>query len=424
LSEYCFQPFDRRVDDLLHIAAAAGFADRAIRRTASRAWRRHLDLRVSVHEPDFWRQPAIAHALSDCLDLVTGDVWSFTFTGGRVPMVVNPQAPLNLKQGPSVVMPFSDGLDSLAVARLTSLAEPNSTLILVTTGGKQDVDRAFRLRHFNARRHRVSFPFTFPRSGTVRLEESSYRSRGFVFSVAAAAAAHLLEAGRVIFGESGQGSLGPWLAPVGNEAPDVRMHPLFTVRITRLMQLVLGRRIAFDHPYLWMTKGETLARLNAEGLADDWWETRSCARDQRHMSVGGRRAQCGICAACLMRRQSLRAAALHDGRDVYLWHDLSAASLDEAAVAGARSSRLNDERQGMCGVLALDDLARVADGELGPVRLGRAAESIALAVGAASAQIEPKLARLVQAHRSEWSDFVEAQGARSFVTRWTKAARC
>lgn len=424
LSDYCFQSPDRRVDDLLHVAAAAGFADRAIRRSASRAWRRRIELRVAVHEPEFWRQPAVVEALAACLDLVTGDVWTFAFSAGRTPLTVTPQAPLELRHGPAVVMPFSDGLDSLAVARLTSLREPASTLILVTTGGKQDVDRAFRLRHLNGRRHRVSFPFTFPKDAAIRLDEPSFRSRGFVFGVAAGVAAHLLEADRVIFGESGQGSLGPWLAPVGNEAPDVRMHPMFTQRITRLLQLVLGRRIEFEHPYLWATKRQTLAWLCSERLADDWWETRSCARDQRHMSLAGRRVQCGICAACLLRRQSLHAADLQDQRDIYMWPDLSAATLAEAAAPGARPSRPNDERQGMCGVLALDDFARLAKGRAGADRVSRAADTMASALGLLVPAVEANLTRLVHRHRDEWASFVAAQGDHSFIARWAKAARC
>jgi hypothetical protein len=45
--------------------------------------------------------------------------------------------------------------------------------------------------------------------------ESSARSRGFKFAMVSALAAYAVKAERIIFPESGQGSLGPVLVPVG-----------------------------------------------------------------------------------------------------------------------------------------------------------------------------------------------------------------
>ena len=283
LSDYCFQPLDTRVDDLLHVAAAVAFADRTVRRHASYAWRRRIHLEIAVREPEFWEQSDVRNALIDCLSMVTGDVWILAFCGGRAPLLVDPQAPLDLKTARSAVLPFSDGLDSLAAARLHAVDHPRESLVLVTSGAKKDVDRAYRVKTLNARRYRVSVPFRLPKNPQFRQVESTYRSRGFVFNVVAAAAAYLLEAQRVIVPESGQGSIGPSLIPVGNEAPDMRMHPVFTHRLGRFLERVLGRHIPFEHPYLWSTKGQTLERLHNDGIAQDWWETRSCARDQRHV---------------------------------------------------------------------------------------------------------------------------------------------
>src|SRR5215216_4935768 len=96
LSDYCFQPLGARVDDLLHVAAAVAFADRLVSRRPAYVWRRILELQVAVREPEFWQQPAIRRSLTDCLDRVSGDVWNVSFTGGREPLAVNPQAPLAL----------------------------------------------------------------------------------------------------------------------------------------------------------------------------------------------------------------------------------------------------------------------------------------------------------------------------------------
>jgi hypothetical protein len=421
LSDYCFRPLSRRVDDLLHVAAAVGYADRLVRRQPSHGWRRRVALRVAVHEPDFWKQPGIVASLVGCLDLVTGDIWSIEFDGTRNPLEVTPQAPLALGTSPSLVMPFSDGLDSLAAARLLSLDQPQRSLILVTSGSRKDVDRAFRLRGLSARRHRVSVPFRFSPPAGTRLSEPSNRSRGFVFGVLAGAAAYLLDAERVVLGESGQGVLGPWLLPVGNEAPDVRMHPMFTLRLTRLLDKVLGRPVAFWHPHLWTTKGETVGRLRQEGVADDWWETRSCARDQRHMSRDGKRVQCGVCAACLLRRQSLFAAGLDESKDSYMWPNLAADRIEVAHATSGRSARPNDRRQALCGVLALDELASLGGGgDVGVLR--QPSEDLAAVTGFTVEEAQQNLARLLGKHRIEWQAFVAAQGPSSFLAQWMDAA--
>lgn len=51
------------------------------------------------------------------------------------------------------------------------------------------------------------------------------------------------------------------------------------------------------------------------------------------MTLRGTKVHCGVCAACLLRRQSLLQAALHDGEQ-YQWPNLRAASLAEAAAEG------------------------------------------------------------------------------------------
>jgi hypothetical protein len=62
-------------------------------------------------------------------------------------------------------MPFSDGLDSLAGARLISGDEPDAMLLLVTAGQRLDADKPWRERYLNAQRYRLVLPFRFPNNG-------------------------------------------------------------------------------------------------------------------------------------------------------------------------------------------------------------------------------------------------------------------
>jgi 7-cyano-7-deazaguanine synthase in queuosine biosynthesis len=423
LSAYCFRELPRRADDLVAITAGVAFADRTVARQAALMWRRSLELSVPVHDVDFWRRPEISASLQDLLTLLTGDTWTLSFYRRRKGTPTELQEPLPLAHGAEpVVMPFSDGLDSLAGARLTAVREAEAPLILVTAGQRNDADREWRERYLNARRYRLVLPFRFlnTQSGH-RFRESSYRTRALVYSVMAGIAAHLSGATRIVYAESGQGSLGPWLVPVGNEAPDVRMHPLFTRRVAAFLAIVLETPLKFEHPYLWQTKGETLRELVELELTDDWNKTRSCARDARHMSVDGQHMQCGVCAGCLLRRQSLLAAGLDETSETspYFWNDLKARTLTGASFDKHRTTTLDDERQAVCGFLSLSQLSDLAHPN-SCAQVAELANQLADTLGETETKANAKLERLLDAHRAEWKSFLDRLGPDSFLARWMR----
>lgn len=418
LGDYCHRALPPRVDDLLLVAGAVAFVDRAVRRRTAERWERRLHLVVPVLDPDFWAERRVSAALSNVLRLLTGDAWHFEFARRRSPLVARPgQERFPFEDRPAVVLPFSDGLDSLAVARLTAAREPRAGLVLVTVGRLSDPDADWRVRHFRNRYHRVRLPFEVPRGrGRVRLREPSYRSRAFLFGVASGIAAGLLGTRRALVAESGQGSLGPALTPIGNEVPDVRMHPAFTVALSDLLALVLGQRVRFEHPRMWCTKGETLKELVDARLSDDWRRTRSCPRDARDLK-SRHRIQCGVCASCLLRRQSLAVAGLGADAEEYQWPRLSARDLSAAAVEGGRPTRRNDERHAACGVLAMAELAALGRRGDDDVSLHWAEDDLAAALDEPITEVRGRLRRLLGAHRAEWDGFVSAQGNASFLAR-------
>ena len=65
--------------------------------------------------------------------------------------------------------------------------------------------------------------------------------------------------------------------------------------------------------------------------ATAWQRTVSCWQQNRHAGVNHRRRQCGICAACLLRRMSVHAASLTEPNDTYVWEDLSAPTFEAGA---------------------------------------------------------------------------------------------
>jgi 7-cyano-7-deazaguanine synthase in queuosine biosynthesis len=427
LSSYCFRELSARVDDLVLIAAGIAFADRTLARRPALTWRRRLELTIPVREVDFWKQDHISRALTDLIELLTGDTWIVQFRNRQLPTPTHVQSPLSLSHGVKpIVMPFSDGLDSLAGARLVAATECDAPLLLVTAGHRHDADRPWRERHMSARRYRLVVPFQFPNSQTGhRFRESSFRSRALVYGVMAGIAAHLSGGERVIYAESGQGALGPWLMPVGNEAPDVRMHPLFTQRLGIFLKTALGTPVLFEHPRLWHTKGETLNELVHLGRADDWHRTRSCARDARHMSVGGQLMQCGVCSNCLLRRQSLLAAGLdeHLEHSPYFWRKLKAHSLDTATSSTDRATSLDDTRQAICGFLSLAQLADLAEPSLRPLSQPALTRELAEVLNETEESVNPKMQHLLSTHRTEWLNFLDRLGSESFLNRWMAERR-
>jgi hypothetical protein len=412
LGRYCSGTLNARADDLVVLAGLVAFADRSIKRNTSRTWTRDIHITAPVLEPDFWQQPSICGALRRLLNLLTGDAWHVSFSHRRNALTVEPQSSLGLRStGIPVVMPYSDGMDSFVVARLLNEFEPNVTLIMVTTGRRRDPDASAEKGARNSHRYRFAVPFKIK---SKHFYEASYRSRALIYGAMGSIAAKLAGGCRVVVAESGQGALGPWLAPVGNEAIDVRMNPLYTTKLAEFVGKALEFDISFEHPRLWSTKGQTLQALvdyeGAMGVQD----TRSCARDARHMSLDRKHVQCGVCAACLLRRVSMFAAGLEEHPDAYMWSDLRAPTLERASRVGSRATTKNDKDQAVCGALSLQQLADVPLASL----TGKAWE-LHRSIGGTEHQVVSDLRRLVGQHANEWRRFVDAQGPRSFLRQWT-----
>jgi 7-cyano-7-deazaguanine synthase in queuosine biosynthesis len=320
LESYFFAQWSSVVYDALLVAAAVEYCDRIQRRSAF-VWGREIDLTVPVHDPDLWNRKDVAEALHQALNFLTGDRWQIAFHSRRRPLNPPRQGMFRLDANKSAVIPFSDGMDSRAVAGLMA---------------RKLGDKLVRIRLGNVRT-RPTAPFTAVpyklRHSEHKFVESSVRSRGFKFALIAGVAAYFAGADHIIVPESGQGALGPALLPVGQAYGDHRSHPLFTNLMEKFLRALLETRVSFQFPQLWQTKGETLTAFIREcGASVSWADTRSCWQQSRQVSVEHKKRQCGICAACMLRRLSVHAAGLIEPRETYVWEDLSAPSF-EAGVA-------------------------------------------------------------------------------------------
>ena len=414
LQTYCFAKWDERVYDVLVAAAAAEFCDRTKARPSTR-WGREFVLRVPVHDPGYWR--TLSSALCDALTFLTGDQWRLEFVArkAKAPASCQSNFDIPVPDGAGVIIPYSDGLDSCAVAGLMK-REYGYNVLRVRVGSKP---------LYESRTGDCPLPFA-PVPYRVRYEgkravETSARSRGFKFAVLSGTAAYLSGAKIVIMPESGQGALGPSLVPVGQAYEDYRNHPLFTDRMTVFLSALLGHEVCFTYPRLWHTKAETLAEFVTKCPdSPNWAQTRSCWQNQRHVSVSGTMRQCGICAACMLRRMSVHAAGLTECRQSYVWEDLTAARYEDGAAASYRNRAPKGAmyKYAIAGALHLDHLASVMQPSANQPGLSRQVLLLSRSLELSEERVRAKLERLIAQHAKEWRGFVDSLGPKSFVTQW------
>jgi 7-cyano-7-deazaguanine synthase in queuosine biosynthesis len=396
--------------DLLVLCAAVEFADRHWKRP--QAWGRAFHLTIPVVDIVTWHRPEVLGGLVAVLRHVTGDKWQFNFVRAKnVSPIGERQAVFNFEKMKSFAVPYSDGLDSLSVSALS---------------GEKSEALCIRVSNKRQRLQKGDFPFAqIPfKVEKYRANESSFRSRGFQFTLITAIAAQLSHVTRIIVPESGQGALGPVLLPLHNIYADYRNHPTFLRKMERFIQVVLGYRLKYEQPRMWFTKGQTLrAFLALPGKTEvDLAKTRSCWQKRPTVNVGGGRRQCGLCAACLLRRMSMHAAGVIEEHDAYVISDLRSPSVKEALSVIAQTANRNIMVEyGSVGVRHLQHLAEMS--ELSDDDLRIFVSEIAAATGATHEKTQNNLRTVLVSHAEEWRAFLFAQGEQSFLKSWMEGGR-
>lgn len=408
LEDYCASPLLPIEHDLIVLSGAIAYADRLLRRRGASGWMRELELIVPVHEPDKWNDAATRRLLTDTLEFVTGDAWSFKFVdGANMPKLG--QTSLDLKDGPFVIIPFSDGLDSFLQWKLLSVQEPEFVPLRIQTSTRAGSPSRNNLidQTRGKRDQKLHVPV---RTSVGSHPEPTYRTRTFLFYTMAAIAAAKTDAQSILIGESGVGSLGPSLVPYGNESPHRTTHPGFTSRLERFINGILGTKVTFEHRQIRQTKGEVLKAAHSLGIKG-WENTRSCVRGARDRLDGH---ACGVCSGCLLRRQSLNSASVSAG--LFFWNNLAAPNLNESRLdLRGRTSTENDEDilgHAVHSMTALAELAYLPT-DARPFR--QVAWELSQAMPHGLAPTASEIHRLVAAHAAEWSALRTISGDRGLL---------
>lgn len=396
--------------DLLVLSAAIEFADRRRARGIGE-WSRPFSITVPVFELATWQQSAVQKLLNAALNHLTGDNWEFHFVQWQGHAVGgNRQRCLPFGPNKKFAIAYSDGLDSRCVS---ALCDNGDDAVRVRVAKNRD-----KLKKGDQPFDQIPFKVKVPYS-----RESSVRSRGFKFAAITAIAAQLSGLSRIVVPESGQGALGPVLLPLHNVYADYRNHPTYFRKMEAFFHALLGYKLSYEQPRLWHTKGQTIAAfLEKTGKPNgDLVDTRSCWQQRWNANVGGKRRQCGLCAACLLRRMSMHAAGIVEPTESYVISDLSAEQFSDALPKSnqVRQSRTMAEygSVGARHLQQLADMAALPDSELRvhAFELGRA-------TGTTTEDALEKLKTLAT-HAQEWCAFLETQGEKSFLRSWIEGGR-
>ena len=411
LERYATSKWEPVVFDAMVVAAAVEYCDRSLLRS-TQSWARDFRVTVPVHDPERWSAYGVSTALHDTLGFLTGDSWHFRFVKRENTQPHPRQGFLEIPPRTDATIAFSDGMDSRAVAGLVR-AELGDALVRVRLGTKRS-DKPAKDQPF------MSIPYKLKKKTHM---EPSARNRGFRFALVSGLASYVCGSAQVVIPESGQGSLGPVLAPVAHAYPDYRNHPLFLARMQKFLNALLEVDITYSFPRLWFTKGQTLTAYIALGSdTDEWRSTRSCWKSAQWSSVNGQFRQCGVCAACMLRRLSVHTAGQIEPPETYIAEDLGAGDLDHSVPASFKKMNKSFREYAIAGVLHMDHLAELSKLDARAL-LRRHAARLAETQYMSVDQTEKKITEMISRHAGEWADFVSSLDNGSFVKNWVRGVR-
>ena len=136
--------------------------------------------------------------------------------------------------------------------------------------------------------------------------------------------------------------------------------------------------------------------------------------------MSGSFRQCGICAACLLRRMSIHAVGSSEDTKAYVWENLSTVRFAEGAAPAFKNKQPRGalHEYAIAGTLHLDHLANLLRSSANRTSLDQQNFQLSRSLKISEKETRARLERLLGQHKEEWESFIESLGPKSFVTQW------
>ncbi|MCI0738754.1 MAG: 7-cyano-7-deazaguanine synthase [Gemmataceae bacterium] len=327
VNTFCLEDLPARLVDLLRIGSSIYVVDRLVKRRQKEGMKkpsRIIGVKLGVLDAKFWNSTEVRAAIQESVDFVSGDFWNFEFVADNSEFSRAGRLLCNPYEGLSpLVCLYSGGLDSAAGLAVRMVENPGRPVLPITVWHQPRQPSLIR-EQLELLRGRFNTPVDsmivkVAIKWTSKLdraqEELSQRCRSFLFASLGAIAAIMHRQSVVEMFESGIGAINlPLMAGMVGAKTTKSAHPKFLRLMSRLASLVAQNDVEFYLPFLSKTKGEVVRSLRDNGLDQLANLSASCVHyPQRHC----RHKQCGVCPACIFRRQAMVSAGIDETEDVY-----------------------------------------------------------------------------------------------------------
>jgi len=312
---------DRNID-FVRIASAVVSADRSVLRSGRlSAWnRREIAIVVDVTLVEPWE--AVREELEGLLGFLTGDIWHLGFAQRKGA----PEQTAVRAIGASRIVLFSGGADSGAGALLSAHElhgtakhalmshysdknlPPLQRSLAQTTEGLFPGTLADHIQVHHSRGRKTV-------NGNGYRQENSTRSRSLLFLAFGLAVASV-DRLPLWIPENGYASINPPLSPNRRGSLSTKTtHPAFLQGLSDIL-LKVGAHGDLVNPFANATKGEMFSKvrdlIGRDAASEYLSSTTSCAHTGAKSFGLPRRAQCGVCFGCLLRKASFIASGITD----------------------------------------------------------------------------------------------------------------
>lgn len=310
-----------RLQDLLRLSAIIYAADTRVRRGTIKdvfgeKWSRFFHIALPVLDYDFWNRPEVLLSLTETLNYLTGDDFTFEFQ----PRTKNEELQNTLKfkeligelSEVDVIVLFSGGIDSLA-ATIDCILD-NHHPLLVSHRSAPPIDS--RQKNL-VKELKNSFPnWQFPhlsmwvnRSDGKRTVEYTQRSRSFLFTSMGVTAASILNLHEVRLCDNGVVSINlPQSGQNFGTLLSRSTHPRYIELVNTFMKILAeDSSMSIRNNLLLKTKKEAMEIIANSGHPELIQETVSCSHTE---GITKLHPHCGVCSQCIDRRFNSIAADL------------------------------------------------------------------------------------------------------------------